>query len=97
MPAEASPAIPDEVGGGIVLSVDLDHFLVTSQLPAREEMARPSQGIYTGPEDIARLHAATGWVLGNKDRVRDEYEVTRDGIAVRRDGWAIRPEDFKIL
>lgn len=225
MPAEASPAIPDEVGGGIVLSVDLDRFLVTSQLPAREEagtpnivgaillakalqtlmgigmdrvwehelqlvaqlmgglaamdgvkvygdndltrtpragvvsfsveglhhaivaqaladyfniavrnecfcahpyvkalkkmgpaalaqfeadalagdrrnspgMARPSQGAYTLPEDIQRLHPAVRWIFENRERLGREYEVTRDGTAIRNDGWAVRPEDFKIL
>jgi len=42
MPKSASPHVPDEVGGGIVLSVDLDRYLLSDRLPAREEAGTPN-------------------------------------------------------
>lgn len=42
MPKSASPEVPDETGGGIVLSVNLDSFLLTNEMPAREEAGTPN-------------------------------------------------------
>jgi selenocysteine lyase/cysteine desulfurase len=42
MPKSSSPAQPDEMGGGIVLSVDLDRYLLSGDLPSREEAGTPN-------------------------------------------------------
>ncbi|HSA58705.1 MAG TPA: aminotransferase class V-fold PLP-dependent enzyme [bacterium] len=42
MPRSASPAQPDEMGGGIVLSVDLERHLLRDDLPSREEAGTPN-------------------------------------------------------
>ena len=42
MPRSASPWVPDEMGGGIVLSVNLDNYLLSDRLPDREEAGTPN-------------------------------------------------------
>ncbi|HEX5036702.1 MAG TPA: aminotransferase class V-fold PLP-dependent enzyme [bacterium] len=42
LPESASPRVPDEMGGGIVLSVNLDNYLLSDRLPDREEAGTPN-------------------------------------------------------
>ncbi len=42
MPKKASPENPDEMGGGIILSVSLDHYLLSAKFPDREEAGTPN-------------------------------------------------------
>lgn len=42
MPKEISSGDPDEMGGGIVLSVNFEYYLLSNDLPAREEAGTPN-------------------------------------------------------
>lgn len=57
-------------------------------------MVRTSLGVYTNTQDVDRLLAALHWLVANRDRLKREYYVTRDGRALRHDGWHVDPDDY---
>ncbi len=77
MPRDSTPQYPDNVGGGIVESVDIDDFQLSSKLPDREEAGTPD--IIGGIKFAAALEALA-WV--GMDRVwQHELELTEQLVS----------------
>lgn len=60
-------------------------------------MVRASLGIYNDLGDVERLLAAIRWIVANRRRLLEEYEVDREGVARRKDGWRVDPKAFNPL